>query len=135
MDHGQYFTFCCFGHSDLNSHFKNLNTSNTSLKLGEPHEPKHTLSTLSSKQIPWVFREFQVISLCLFWTVSLIPMKNPDVWNFHSSPTMNNGKLIWYVRSPLYATVSYMAHFLIPFGMREKNGVFWTEFHSYWHKI
>ena len=34
---------------DLNSHFKNLNTSNTSLTFGEPHKPKHTLSTLSSK--------------------------------------------------------------------------------------
>ena len=42
MDHGQHFTFCCLGHFDLNSHFKNLNTSNTSLTLGEPHETKHT---------------------------------------------------------------------------------------------
>ena len=36
MDNGQHFTFCCFDNSDLNSHFKNLNTSNTSLTLGEP---------------------------------------------------------------------------------------------------
>ena len=43
------FAICCLGHSDLNSHFKNLNTSNTSLTLGEPHKPKHTLSTQSSK--------------------------------------------------------------------------------------
>ena len=49
MDHGQQFTFCCLGHSDLNSHLKNLNTSNTSLTLGEPDKPKPTLSTLSSK--------------------------------------------------------------------------------------
>ena len=49
MEHGQHFTFCCLGHSDLNSHLKNLNTSNTSLTLGEAHKPKHTLSTLSSK--------------------------------------------------------------------------------------
>ena len=49
MDHGQHFTFFCLGHSDLNSHFQNLNPSNTSLTLGEPEEPKHTLSTLSSK--------------------------------------------------------------------------------------
>ena len=49
MDHGQHFTFCCLGHSDLNSHFKNLNTSNIVLTLGEPLKPKHTLSTLSSK--------------------------------------------------------------------------------------
>ena len=49
MDHGQHFTFCCLDHSDLNCHFKNLNTSNTSLTLGEPHTPKHTISTLSFK--------------------------------------------------------------------------------------
>ena len=49
MDHGQHFTFCCLGHSDLNSHFKNLNTSNIFLTLGKPHKLKHTLSTLSSK--------------------------------------------------------------------------------------
>ena len=49
MDHGQHFTFCCLGHSDLNCHFKNLNTSNTSLTLGEPYKPKYTLSAMSSK--------------------------------------------------------------------------------------
>ena len=48
MDHGQDFRFCYFDHSGLNSHFENLNTSNTSLTLVEPHKPKHTLSTLSS---------------------------------------------------------------------------------------
>ena len=36
-------------HSDLNSHFKKLSTSNTSLTLKELHEPKHALSTLSHK--------------------------------------------------------------------------------------
>ena len=30
-------------HSDLNSHFKKLNTSNTSLTLEECHKPKHAL--------------------------------------------------------------------------------------------
>ena len=49
MDHGQHFTFCCLDHSDLNSHFKNLSTSNTSVTLGEPHKSKGTLSSLSSK--------------------------------------------------------------------------------------
>ena len=49
MDHGQHFTFCCLGHSDLNSPFKNLNTSNIFFTCGEPHKLKHTLSTLSSK--------------------------------------------------------------------------------------
>ena len=42
------FYICCLGHSDFNSHFKNLNTSSTSLTLGEPLKPKHTLSTRSS---------------------------------------------------------------------------------------
>ena len=46
---GPWPTFCCLGHSDVNSHFKNFNTSNTSLTLGEPHKPKHTLSTLPPK--------------------------------------------------------------------------------------
>ena len=36
MDHGQHITFFCLGHSDLNFHLKNLNTSNASLGLGEP---------------------------------------------------------------------------------------------------
>ena len=39
---------------------------------------------------------------------------------------MNNGKLIRYFRSHLYAIVSNMTHFLIPFGIREKNGLFRT---------
>ena len=58
MDHGQHSTFCCLGHSYLNFHFKNLNTSSsTSLTLGEPHKPKHTLPTLSSKHDPMCHRE------------------------------------------------------------------------------
>ena len=80
-------TFCCLGHSDVNSHFKNFNTSNTSLTLGEPHKLKSTLSTLSSKHDSMcqrktcteqkiitenpgsefqVFREFQVITMVFF---------------------------------------------------------------------
>ena len=76
--------FCCLGHSDVNSHFKNFNTSNTSFTLGEPDALKHTLSTLSSKHNSMchrktcvgqkfvsenpgrefqVFREFQVITM------------------------------------------------------------------------
>ena len=43
------FYILCLYHFDLNSHFKNLNTSNTSLTLSEPHKPKPTLFTLSSK--------------------------------------------------------------------------------------
>ena len=111
-------TFCCLGHSDVNSHFKNFNTSNTSLTLGEPHKLKHTLSTLSSKHDSMCHRKtylgqkiiaenpeltwqgipsFQRVSSDhrgLFWTVSHVSMKNSDIWNFYSSPTMNNRKLI-----------------------------------------
>ena len=54
---GPWPTFCCLGHSDVNSHFKNFNTSNTSLTLGEPHKPKYTLSTLSSKHDPMCHRK------------------------------------------------------------------------------
>ena len=43
VEHGQHFIFC----SDLNSHFKKLNTSNISLTLKEPHEKEYALSTLS----------------------------------------------------------------------------------------
>ena len=92
MDYGQHFTFCCLClyHSCLNSYFKNLNTSNTFLTLGEPHQPKHTLSTVffnhdsmchgkvrtGQKMITQnpelldrefrVFREFQVITMAFF---------------------------------------------------------------------
>ena len=37
---------------------------------------------------------------------------------------MINGKLIQYFRSHLYAIVSNMIHFLIPFGMRDKKACF-----------
>ena len=57
------------------------------------------------------------------------------IWNLYSSLTMNNGKLMWYFRSHLYAIVSDMAHFLILFGMRERNGLFRTVFYLYWCKI
>ena len=81
---GPWPIFCCLGHSDVNSHFKNFNTSNISFTLGGPHKLKHTLSTLSSKHNSMchrktcvgqkfisenpgkefqVFREFQVITM------------------------------------------------------------------------
>ena len=108
---------------------------------------KHTLSTLSSKHDSICHRKtcmgkkiitenleliwqgipsFQRVSSdhCgLSWTVSPVSMKPPDIWNFYSSPTMNNGKLIQYLRNHLYAIVSSIAHFLIPFGMRKERPV------------
>ena len=46
---GPWPTVCCLGHSDVNSHFKNFNTSNTSLTFCKPQKLRHTLSILSSK--------------------------------------------------------------------------------------
>ena len=127
---------------------KNLITSNTFLTLGRSHKPKHTLSILSSKhdsmchgkvwkghkkvtqnpEFTWQgilsFQRVLSYHYGLSWTVSPIPMKNPDIWNFHSSLTMNNGRLIWYFRNPLYAIVSNMTHFLIQFGIGEKMAWF-----------
>ena len=115
MDHGQHITFCCLRHFDLNFNSKNLNTSNPSLILGEPHKPKHTLSTLSFKHSSMCHRRmcigqkivtenpeftwqgipsFQGVPsdhCSLFRTVSPISMKNPDILNFYSSLTMSNG--------------------------------------------
>ena len=62
----------------------------------------------------------------LLKTVSAVSMKNPDIWNFYSSPTMNNGKLIRYFRSHLYVIVSNMTHFLILFDIREKKWLSWN---------
>ena len=38
-------------------------------------------------------------------------MENEDIWNFHGSLTLNNGKLIGYSGSLSYAIVSNMTHF------------------------
>ena len=117
MNHGQHFTFCCLDHSDFNSHFNNLSTSNPSLTFSEPHKPKHTLSTLSFKydsmchrkicieqniitEIPestWQgipsFQRVPSDHCGLFHTVSPVSMKNSDILDFYRSLTMNNGKL------------------------------------------
>ena len=51
--------------------------------------------------------------------VTPVLTQNPDIWNFHGSLTLNNGKLLGYFRSPWCAIVSNMTHFL--FGLpREK---------------
>ena len=52
--------------------------------------------------------------------VSPVLMQNSNIWNFHSSLTLNNGKLILYFKSLWYAVVSNTIHFFILFGMREK---------------
>ena len=129
--------FCCLCHSDVNSHFKSFNTSKTSLTFGEPHKLKHTLSTLSSKHDSTCHRKTCIGQKIItenpeltwqgipnFWNEMNASMKHPDIWNFYSSLTMNNRKLIQYFRIHLYAIVSDMTHFLIPVGMREKDGLF-----------
>ena len=78
---------------------------------------------------------FQRVSSDHYGLFGLFHLYQWKVWNLYSSLTMNNGKLIRYFRSHLYAIVSDMAHFLIPFGMRERNGLFRTVFHLYWCKI
>ena len=147
-------TFCCLGHSDVNSHFKNFNTSNTSFTLCEPHKLKHTLSTLSSKHDSMCHRKtcacrakihkweprqgipsFQRVSSDHHGLFGLFHLYQWKIRNLYSSLTMNNGKLIRYFRIYLYAIVTDMANFLIPFGMRERNGLFRTVFHLYWCKI
>ena len=144
----QHFTFCYLGHSDLNSHFKDLNASNTSLTLGEPHKPKHTLSTVSSKHDSMCHRKIcighKIITQNQEFTWQGIPSFQrvpsklspwPSLNCFRhlefSQLTMNNGKLILYFRSLLYAIVLNMTHFLILFGMRESNGLFSAVFHLY----
>ena len=71
------------GHVDLNSHFKKLNTLNTSLTFKEPHKPKHTLSTMSFlavssfalKLMP-CFRRFSKIFTTNFLVQTLISQPN-----------------------------------------------------------
>ena len=66
-------------------------------------------------------------SFCLEWKkmacfklcVSLVLTQNEDIWNFHSSLTLNKGKLTSYSGSLWYAIVSNMTHFVILFGMRK----------------
>ena len=148
-DCGQHFTFCCLGHSDLNSHFLKTLILQTHPEYLVSLISQHTLSPMSFKHDSMchrkicigqkiitslgrkfqVFREFQVITVA-FSSCSPISVKNPDICNFYSSLTMNNGKLISYFRSHLYDIVSNMTHFLILFGMR-KNGLFRTVFHLY----
>ena len=50
---------------------------------------------------------------CFELCVSSVLAQNEDIWNFHSSMTLNNGKLISYSESLWYAIVSNMAHFVI----------------------
>ena len=47
-------------------------------------------------------------------------MQNLDIWNFHSSLALDNGKLVRYCTSLWYVIVSNMTYFYILLGMREK---------------
>ena len=58
---------------------------------------------------------------CFELCVSPVLTQNEDIWNFHSSLTLNKGKLTSYSGSLWYAIVLNASHFVILFGMR-KNG-------------
>ena len=52
-------------------------------------------------------KEMACFELC----VSSVLTQNEDIWNFHGSLTLNNGKLIRYSGSLWYAIVSNITHF------------------------
>ena len=49
--------------------------------------------------------------VCFELSVLSVLTENEDIWNFHSSLTLNKGKLICYSGSLWYAIVSNMTHF------------------------
>ena len=61
---------------------------------------------------------------CFELCVSSVLTQNEDIWNCHSSLTLNKGKLISYSGSLWYAIMSNMTDFFILFGMREKMSYF-----------
>ena len=61
--------------------------------------------------------------LCHFWTVPVLLLllkQNQNIWNFYSSLTLNNAKIIWYFGSPCHAIVLNRSHFLILCSMKER---------------
>ena len=56
--------------------------------------------------------------------VPIVLMQNQDICTFHSSLALNNGKPVRYFKRLWYSIVSYMTHFYILFGMREKMAFF-----------
>ena len=68
---------------------------------------------------------------CFELCVSPVLTQNEDIWNFHSSLTLNKGKLIGYFGSLSYAIVSNMTHFVILSGMKKKWPVLNYVFHLY----
>ena len=48
---------------------------------------------------------------CFELCVSSVLTENEDIWNFHGSLTLNNGKLIAYSGILWYAIMSNMTHF------------------------
>ena len=61
---------------------------------------------------------------CFKLCVTPVLTQKPDIRNFHSSLTLNNGKLIGYFRSPWYAIVLKVTHFLIRFAIEKKMTFF-----------
>ena len=61
---------------------------------------------------------------CFELCVSSVLTENEDVWNFHGSLTLNEGKLIIYSGSLWYAIVSNMTHFFHSVWNEKENGPF-----------
>ena len=75
----------------------------------------------------FILFEWEKKIACFGLSVSLVLTQNEDIWNFHGLLTLDNRKLMWYLRSNWYAIVSKMTHFSFCFEW-EKNGLFWTMF-------
>ena len=56
--------------------------------------------------------------------VSPVLTQNDNIWNFHSSFTLNKGKPIWYPGNLWYPIVSNMTHFFILFEWEKKIACF-----------
>ena len=69
----------------------------------------------------WNEKRMAFFELC----VSSVLMENENIWNFHSSLTLNKGKLIWYSGSLWHKIVSNMTHSFHSV-WNEKNGLSWT---------
>ena len=74
-------------HSDLNSYFKKLNTSNTSLTLKEHYKPKHVLSTLPAHPNFEFFQNFDKsrIALCFSFQKAKTEVKILNSIKFYST--------------------------------------------------
>ena len=109
----------------------------------------HSSLTLYNRKLIWYFRipvwQIWVIFFILFrmrdkmvsfeLCITHVLMENQHIWNFYSSLTLYNRKLIWYFRSPWYTIMSNMSHFSFCLEWETKWPVLNCVFHLYWCKI